>query len=135
MTIGIPRSIPVKANIAPWLAVRDGHRAVAYYQAAFGAVELYRLEDDEGRVMVAQFVVGGADFWVQEDPDSSPGGGVPPIRMILTVDEPEVVFQQALAAGAREIAPVSEGNGWLIGRLVDPFGHQWEVGKPLGNVP
>src|SRR5437879_8895011 len=105
MTTGIPRSIPVKANIAPWLAVRDGHRAVAHYEAAFGAVELYRLEDDAGRVMVAQLVVGGADFWVQEDPGSSPGGGAPSIRMLLTVDEPAVVFQQALAAGEQEIAP------------------------------
>jgi PhnB protein len=135
MTTGIPRSIPFKASIAPWLVIPDGDSAVAYYEAAFGAVELYRLEDAGGRVVVAQLVVGGADFWVQEDPDSSPGGGAPPIRMILRVDEPAVVFQQAIAAGATEIAPVSERNGWLIGRLVDPFGHQWEVGKPLGNVP
>ncbi|MGZ3679373.1 MAG: VOC family protein [Ktedonobacterales bacterium] len=135
MTTNIPRSVPVKADIAPWLAVRDGDRAAAYYEAAFGAVELYRLQDDAGRVMVAQLVVGGADFWVQEDPNASPGGGVPSIRMILTVDEPETMFQQALAAGATEVAPVSEGNGWLIGRLVDPFGHQWEVGKPLSNAP
>lgn len=127
----VTRSTPIKTNIAPWLSVRDGDTAVDYYKAAFGAVERYRLQDDAGRVAVAQLAVGDADFWVQEDPDSSPGVGDGSIRMILTVEEPEAVFRQALAVGATEIAPVSEGHGWRIGRLADPFGHQWEVGKPL----
>jgi PhnB protein len=127
----VPRSTPVRTNIAPWLSVNDGDRAVDFYKAAFGAVEQYRLQDDAGKVMVAQLAVDEADFWVQGDPDASPGGGDGSIRMILTVEEPEAVFRQALAAGATEIAPVSEGHGWRIGRLADPFGHQWEVGKPL----
>jgi PhnB protein len=122
---------PVRTTIAPWLSVRDGTRAVAFYTAAFGAVERYRLQDDAGNVMVAQLAVDEADFWVQGDPDASPGVGDGSIRMILTVADPEAVFQQALAAGATEITPVAEGHGWRIGRLADPFGHQWEVGKPL----
>lgn len=130
----VTKSTPVKTNIAPWLSVRDADRAVGYYTAAFGAVERYRLQDDAGRVMVAQLTVGDADFWVQEDPDSRAGVGDGSIRMILTVEEPEAVFRQAVAAGATEIAPVSEGHGWRIGRLADPFGHQWEVGKPLADA-
>jgi PhnB protein len=122
---------PVRTTIAPWLSVRDGTRAVAFYTAAFGAVERYRLQDDAGNVMVAQLAVDEADFWVQGDPDASPGVGDGSIRMILTVADPEAVFQQALAAGATEITPVAESHGWRIGRLADPFGHQWEVGKPL----
>jgi PhnB protein len=124
-------STPVRTTIAPWLSAHDAGRAVAFYTAAFGAVERYRLQDDAGNVMVAQLAVDEADFWVQGDPDASPGVGDGSIRMILTVADPEAVFQQALAAGATEIAPVAEGHGWRIGRLADPFGHQWEVGKPL----
>ena len=121
---------PAKASIAAWLSVADGPRALHYYQAAYGATERYRFEE-EGRVVIAQLAVDDADFWLQEDPDASPRGGEGSIRMILTVEDPEAVFAQALAAGATEIAPVSEGHGWLIGRLADPFGHHWEVGKPL----
>jgi PhnB protein len=49
--------------------------------------------------------------------------------MILTVDNPDAVFAQAIHAGA--IAVVSEDHGWRIGRIADPFGHHWEIGKPL----
>lgn len=131
MTESDETSPQVKAHIAPWLPVNDGPRAFAYYQAAFGALERYRLEDETGRLMVAQLAIGEADFWLQDDPESVSSSSAEPIRMILTVDDPESVHRRALAAGAIEVSPVSEGHGWLIGRLVDPFGHQWEVGKPL----
>jgi PhnB protein len=125
---------PVETSIAPWLSVSDGPAAVDFYRAAFGAAERYRLEDAR-RVVVARLAIGGADFWLQEDPDVSPGEGGGPIRMILTVEDPDSVFSQAVAAGATEVAPVAEGHGWRIGRLADPFGHHWEVGKPLPDAP
>jgi PhnB protein len=121
----------VKASIAPWLSVRDAAQAVDYYRAAFGAVERYRLEDDTGRLVVAGLAVGAAGFWIQDDPEASPETCAGAVRMILTVEDPESVHAEALRAGATEISPVSEGHGWLIGRLSDPFGHQWEVGRPL----
>ena len=122
------------ASIAPWLSVGDGTRALAYYTAAFGAVERYRFEDDAGRVIIARLAVDDAELWLQEDPGFTPqqdGGG--PIRMILTVADPDAVFAQALAAGAAEVYPVTEDHGWRIGRLADPFGHHWEVGRPLSE--
>ena len=127
-----PESEPVKTSIAPWLSVNRATEAVDYYQAAFGAVERYRLEDDAGKVVVAQLAIEGADFWLQEDVDSSPEfQDRRSVRMILTVDDPDSVFEQAIAAGATEVAAVSEGHGWRIGRVADPFGHHWEIGKPL----
>ncbi len=121
---------PVRTNIAPWLTVRDGPRALEYYMAAFGAVELYRLEDDTDRVVVAHLAIDHADFWLQEEPAFRPGDHEG-IRMILTVEDPESVVTQARAAGGIEIAAITEGHGWRIGRIADPFGHHWEVGKPL----
>jgi len=121
----------VRTNIAPWLTVSDGPRALEYYKAAFGAVELYRLEDDTDRVVVAQLAIDQADFWLQEDPAFTAGDHEAGIRMILTVDDPDSVVIQALAAGGIEIAAITEGHGWRIGRIADPFGHHWEVGKPL----
>jgi PhnB protein len=132
MSTSTPKSEPVKTSIAPWLSVSRATEAVDYYKAAFGAVERYRLEDDTGKVVVAQLAVGGADFWLQEDVDSSPEfQDYRSVRMILTVDDPDAVFEQAIAAGATEVFAVSEDHGWRIGRVADPFGHHWEIGKPL----
>ncbi len=62
----------LQAHIAPWISVRNAAEAVEFYRAAFGAVELYRLEHETGELAVAQLAVGGADFWLQQDPESSP---------------------------------------------------------------
>jgi PhnB protein len=129
MTMNDP---PVQASIAPWMAVSDGAKAVEYYGNALGAVERYRLEDGHGRVAVAQLEVGGAVFWVQEDADGSPRpGSACPIRIILSVDDPDALFARAIAAGAARVAPVAEEHGWRSGRVTDPFGHDWEFARPV----
>src|SRR6476661_6350410 len=92
-------------SVAPMLSVRNGARAVEFYKTAFGATEVYRIEDPGGAV-VSRLSVGGAEFWVSdESPEHgnfSPetlGGGT--VRLILTVPDPDAVFAQALAAGAQ----------------------------------
>jgi PhnB protein len=126
---------PFVCSIAPWLSVPDGPRAVAFYQSAFGATEAYHLDDPGGGV-VCRLSVRGAEFWLSgESPASdratanAPADG--PVRMILTVPDPDALFARALAAGASEVFPVGEGHGWRLGRLVDPFGFHWEIGHPL----
>jgi PhnB protein len=121
--------------------VRDGRSAVEFYKAAFGAVEVYRVggTDSEPSV-VSQLTVGGASFWVSdESPEhgnfspQSLGGGT--VRMLLLVDDPEAAMARAIAAGATEVYPVAEAHGWRLGRIADPFGHHWEIGKPLIHWP
>ncbi len=126
----------IRCSIAPWLSVRDGAQAVDFYKSALGATEVYRLDLPGGGV-VARLSVSGAEFWLSgEAPQpgqssSDHSGG--PIRMILTVANPDAVFARALTAGATEIFPVGEEHGWRLGRLADPFGHHWEIGRPLGG--
>jgi PhnB protein len=123
---------PRETNIAPWLSVNNTSDAVEYYIAAFNAVELYRLEDENGKLVIAQLAIKGADFWIQEDPNSRPeSAGQGSVRMIMTVKDPDFVFAQALTAGATEVSPINEDYGWRIGRIVDPFGYHWEVGRQL----
>jgi PhnB protein len=123
----------VETGIAPWLAVSDGARAVAFYKDALGTVDVYRLDGDDGQVIVAQLRVDGAGFWLQEDDGNSPEArGRVPVRMILTVDDPDARFARAIAAGATEVAPVHEEHGWRTGRVCDPFGHDWEFSRPVG---
>ncbi len=120
-------------TIAPWLSVRRSGEAVEFYKAAFGAVEAYRLDADG---VIARLSVNGAEFWVGEEspehgnssPETLHGSSV---RMILTVADPDAVFARARAAGAAEVYPVSEEHGWRIGRVVDPYGHHWEIGRLL----
>ena len=125
--------VPIPRSIAPWLTVRDGLQALRFYQEAFGAAVVYRLEDPDAGV-VARLSVEGAEFWVSDGQldgsrQESLGGGS--VRMILTVGDPDAVFAHALAAGASEVFPVGEEHGWRLGRLVDPFGLHWEIGHPL----
>ncbi|WP_219834853.1 glyoxalase/bleomycin resistance/extradiol dioxygenase family protein [Paenibacillus sp. R14(2021)] len=121
-----------ETRISPWLSVRCAAEAAEFYKSAFQAVQTYALDDDEGNLMIAQFSVAGADFWVQQDPETSPdASGLGSVRMILTVADPDTVFRQAISAGAAEIYPVGEGHGWRIGRIVDPSGHHWEIGRRL----
>jgi len=53
-------------------------------------------------------------------------------RMVLVVENPDALFNAAIAAGAKEVVPVGDKEyGWRVGRVLDPFGHHWEIGKPL----
>src|SRR4051794_30543594 len=125
----------VKTAVAPLLSVRNGARAIDFYKAAFGADEVFRVDAPSGDV-VATLSVAGAEFWVADEspehqnfsPESLGGGSV---RMILTVADPDAMFGRAVAAGAREVTPVKNEYGWRLGRVVDPFGHHWEIGRPL----
>jgi PhnB protein len=125
-----------RPSLAPMLSVRNGAKAVAFYKAAFGATELFCIEDPDGAV-IAQLAIAKSEFWVADEspanlnfsPETLRGGTV---RMILVVDDPDAVFATAIAAGASAVWPVADQSyGWRVGRLVDPFGHHWEISKQL----
>jgi PhnB protein len=127
-----------QTTIAAMLSVRNGARAVEFYKTAFGAAELFRIDDESGAV-VARLSVGLAEFWVADEspehfnfsPESLSGGSV---RMVMTVEDPDAVFGRAVAAGATIVSPLADQPyGWRVGRVADPFGHHWEIGKPLAN--
>ena len=117
------------------LSVRGGAAAAEFYKSALGATEVFRLDAPDGSV-VARLAVDGAEFWIADEspehlnfsPESLGGGAV---RMVLVVDDPEVSFAKAIEAGGKVVWPVADQHGWRLGRLVDPFGHHWEIGKEL----
>lgn len=123
-------------TIAPMLSVRKGAKAVEFYKAAFGASELFRIDDEKSGAVVAQLAVDGAQFWVSDEspehlnfsPESLKGGTV---RMVLTVADPDAAFARAVKAGGKVVTPMKNDYGWRLGRIVDPFGHHWEIGNPL----
>src|SRR5258706_14414545 len=119
------RGTGTSCSVAPMLSVRNGARAVEFYKSAFGATEVFRLEDPGGSV-VCRLSVDGAEFWLADEspkhgnfsPESLGGGSV---RMILTVPDPDGVFARAVAAGAREGVAVAGAYGVRPGRVCQPF--------------
>jgi PhnB protein len=126
------------ASIQPELWVERAGQALTFYCDAFGAKVVHLV--GEGDDIVAQLAVGDASFWVSAaSPDGgrfSPkaiGGGTS--RTLLVVDDPDGILKTAVAAGAVAKSAVGQEHGWRIGRVVDPFGHEWEIGKPIGPWP
>jgi PhnB protein len=128
-------------SIQPELAVRRGREAVAFYVAAFDATVVHLAGGTDAEpAVVAQLTAGDATFWVSDEaPDAgqhspeSLGGGT--VRLLLVVDDPREVVASAAAHGASVTAEVHEEHGWLLGRIVDPFGHHWEIGHPRTSDP
>ena len=128
------------AEIQPELWVEDGPAAVEFYVRGFGATVLHRVSGPTADDVVAQLSVGGARFWVSSSSVAlrrlSPlaiGGTTG--RALLVVEDPDSLRARALAAGATQRSGVGDEHGWRLGRLVDPFGHEWEIGHPIGPWP
>jgi PhnB protein len=125
-------------SIQPELWVERPGDAVAFYEAAFGATVLHRVGDADD--IVAQLAVGDAAFWVagtsasmkRLSPRAIDGATS---RTLLVVDDPDAVVRRAVAAGATETSVLSNEHGWRLGRIIDPFGHEWEIGTPAGAWP
>jgi PhnB protein len=125
-------------GIQPELWIDRPAAAVTFYQAAFGARILHLV--GEGDEIVAQLAIGDAAFWVSpggaEGPRFSPAAiGGTTGRTLLVADDPDAMFAQAVEHGATPAADMADEHGWRLGRIFDPFGHEWEIGRPLGHWP
>ncbi len=124
------------SRITPVLTVRGAADAVSFYQRAFGAEEIYRNVYPDGRI-VAEMAIDDARFRVADEaPEASnlspQALGGTTVRINLLVADPDGLAAQAMANGAVEVAPVTDQPyGLRQGRLADPFGHHWLIGRPL----
>lgn len=117
---------------APMLAVRDAAGALAFYQQAFGATEITRLTDADGRIAHAEIKIGDAQIMVA---DPAPGENVTPdalggtpVIIHLFVPDVDALFARAIAAGAVLLRPLADQfTGNRSGKLRDPFGHVWLI--------
>ncbi|MFN2472188.1 MAG: VOC family protein [Gaiellaceae bacterium] len=125
-------------TITPLLTVRDAAAAIDFYGEAFGASEESRLETPTGQI-VAELSIGGERFFVvDENPEAfnlSPEtlGGTS-VRLSLIVEDPDAGAARAISAGATELFPVADQPyGLRQGRVEDPYGHHWLIGRPLSD--
>ena len=123
-------------RIIPTLSLRNGVAAIKFYKEAFDAEELMRMDGDDGTV-VAEMSIDGAHFFLADE--SPEQGNVSPetlggisVRMGLMVSDPDAVVNKAVVAGAQLVYPVADQDyGYRLGRIIDPFGHHWEIAREI----
>ncbi|MBI4596011.1 MAG: VOC family protein [Candidatus Tectomicrobia bacterium] len=128
-------------TITPVLAVHDGVKAIDFYRRAFGAEELFRMEDPPGKIMHAELQIGDSRLMLS---DEMPGctsrspqslGGTP-VNLFLYVEDVDQAFNRAVAAGAKVEMPVTDMFwGDRFGSVKDPFGHSWSFATHKEDVP
>jgi PhnB protein len=127
--------------ITPHIVVQGAERALAFYRDAFAAEELSRIPIPDGRLMSVRLRIGDsllhlADEFPQLGVLAPPSLGGTAVVLALDVTDAEAVFTQAVTAGAAVRQPLQEMFwGDLHGQLDDPFGHRWNVGQRLRDVP
>ena len=124
------------SSLTPMLTVKDAVAALEFYRHAFDAVEQARFTAPMGHVVAEMAIDGLRFFVVDENPEAynlSPKSlDGTTVRINLIVDDPDASAAQAISAGAREIFPVADQPyGVRQGRVADPDGHHWLIGKPL----
>jgi len=134
-------AIEVRTAITPYLIAKGAEEAIAFYVAAFGAVENFRLIDPQsGKIGHAELAVGEAVFMLaDEHPDfgalSPVTIGGTPVKLHLNVADADDTVARSERAGATVLRPVEDKmHGERSGMIVDPFGHQWFIGTPIEDV-
>src|SRR5256714_15403914 len=125
-----------RVGLTPCVSVEDARAVVEFYKKAFGATEVARQSAPTGQFIIEMSIEGERFYAVDENPPAfnvSPTtlGGTS-VRMSLVVDDPDAVAARAVAAGAKVVFPIADQPyGMRQGRIADPAGHHWLIGKPL----
>jgi PhnB protein len=120
-------------TITPYLSVNGATAAIEFYKRAFGAREVLKLAQPDGRVGHAELQIGEsrimlADEFPQMDFRSPPSIGGTAVHLHMYVENADAIVNQAVAAGAKLLRPVEDQfYGDRLGTVVDPYGHVWHV--------
>lgn len=135
-------------NIPPLqvhLCVKGADAAIAFYEAAFGAVCTMLARADDGvRVLHANLDVFGTEIMLHDEfpefggdvlaPATRGGAGLTISVNRPTPGEVDAAFERAVGAGADGIlAPMDAFWGARYARIRDPFGHVWAFNAGLGG--
>lgn len=124
----------------PYLFVNGAAKAIEFYKRAFGATELFRMTQPDGKVGHAEIKIGDspimlADEFPEMGARSPQALGGSPVMIYLYVEDVDAVFTQAVAAGAKVTRPVKDQfYGDRSGGVTDPFGHLWYIATHKEDV-
>lgn len=125
----------------PYLIIRNASVAIDFYKRAFGAVELTRHADPNGKIRHAEIRVGDSpimltDEWSEFPEWQSPQSrGGSPVHIYLYVEDADALFAQAIGAGAKQLLPMQDQSyGDRSGGITDPFGHVWYIATRIEEL-
>ena len=127
-------------TVTPYVTVKGAADAIEFYKRAFGAREIFRWSDPDGRIRHAEVVIGDSPIMLTDEaPEFGMSGpqtpGSSPVHIFLYVEDADAVFDRAVAAGATELMPVEDsGDGDRRGGVTDPFGHVWYVATHVEDI-
>ena len=128
-------------TVTPYLIFKDAAPAIEWYTKAFGATELFRSTDDDGRIRHAEIMIGTSPIMMAGEFGEFPAWqsaetrGGSPVHLYLYVEDCDALFARALGAGATELLPMKDQDyGDRQGGLTDPFGHVWYVASRIRHL-
>jgi PhnB protein len=120
-------------SVTPYLCIKGAAKAIDFYKKAFGAEEIIRMAQPDGKIGHAEIQIGDSRIMLADEyPEMGFRGpeayGGSPVMIHLYVNDVDSVARQAVAAGAKEIREVKDQfYGDRSGSFADPFGHQWHL--------
>ena len=136
-----PRAVPEGySTVTPYLIVSGASAAIEFYKKAFGAVEIMRLTQPDGKIGHAEIQIGSSKVMLADEaldmgfwsPRSLGGSGT---GIMLYVDDVDRAFERARGAGAKALQPVkNQFYGDRSGTLSDPFGHMWTISTHVEDM-
>lgn len=127
-------------SVTPYIVVKGAQKAIEFYQQAFGANEVLRLEGPGGVIAHAEIEIGNSRVMLaDEHPDmdalSPETVGGSPVSLLVYVEDCDAVFEKALEAGASLLRPmVDQFYGDRSGMVTDPFGHTWSIATHIEDL-
>ncbi len=127
-------------SITPYLVVKGANAAIDFYKTAFGATELFRMPQTDGRVGHAELKIGDSVIMLADEyPEMKIVGpktlGGSPVGILLHVADADATFNLAVSLGAQVMKPMAnQFYGDRSGTLEDPFGHKWTISTHVEDV-
>ena len=129
-------------SITPYLIIKGAAQAIEYYKDVFGAVEVFRMDQPDGKVGHAELKIGDSRIMLADEKTNMGVGhssaasiGASPVSLYLYIPNVDGVVERAVAAGAKLVKPVQDQfYGDRSGFIQDPYGHLWCVATHVEDV-
>lgn len=127
--------------VTPYLVLKGAAQGIEFYKKVFGAVETMRMAGPNGRIGHAELLLGDSHIMLADESKemnalSPQTVGGTPVSLLLYVEDVDAVVRRAVDAGAKLTRPVEDKfYGDRMGTVTDPFGHVWNIGTHMKDVP
>ena len=129
-------------SVTAYLVVKGASQAIEYYKKVFGATEVFRMDQPDGKVGHAELQIGDSRIMLADENPSMGQGhasaesiGASPVSLYLYIPNVDAVVERAVAAGAKVLRPVQDQfYGDRNGFIQDPFGHLWGIATHIEDV-